>query len=380
MSIPVSKTLDEIRNDLFAKIASIQDQGFFPQKLNLNKGVVRGLIELWAWGLYQLYQFLILVFGQLFPSMATGLWLDLHCAQVGVKRQLATKALGQVRFIREDTEENISIRKNQVIKTRPDGTGTIHRFVVLESVVLPAGQDSILVAVESEDYGRQANVTAGMICELSTVIPGIDTVLNSDDWLTREAVDLEEDEPLRERYVLAWKDINGSTKYAYESWARGVSGVVAAKIMDLHPRGQGTVDVVIKGAAGIPTQELINEVSLVVDANRPINDDARILSPMPVIAVIEAELVLVAGTPEIIKATVENRIIALFTDPAILSDVSPLEIGEDLTMDRLTHVIMAVPGIKKINFASPGGDIQTVDDGLVILESLTLTHAWAGEA
>ena len=129
MSIPVSKTLDEIRNDLFAKITSIQDQGFFPQKLNLNKGVVRGLIELWAWGLYQLYQFLILVFGQLFPSMATGLWLDLHCAQVGVKRQLATKALGQVRFIREDTQENISIRKNQVIKTRPDGTRSEERRV-----------------------------------------------------------------------------------------------------------------------------------------------------------------------------------------------------------------------------------------------------------
>jgi len=378
MSIPVSKTLDEVRNDLFQKISDLQESGNLPQKLNLNKGVVRGLIELWAWGLYQLYQFLILVFGQLFPSLATGMWLDLHCAQVGVIRQLATKALGQVLFARDNTAENITIRKNTIIKTKPDAAGIIYRFVVLGSVVLPAGQDSILVDVESEDYGRQANVTTHMICEISTVIPGIDTVSNGDDWLTREAVDKEEDEPLRERYVLAWKDVNGSTKYAYESWARSVSGVVSVKVMDQHPRGQGTVDVIVKGAAGIPSQELIDAVFKVTESNRPINDDVKVVSPVPVNAAIDGELVLVSGTPEIILAGVENRIQALFQDPPVLAGVDPLEISEDLTIDRLTHVAMAVPGIKKINWGM-AGDIQVPDNGLAILQSLNLTTTWAEE-
>lgn len=380
MSIPVEKTLEEIRQDLFARINAVQDEGWLPQRLNLNKGVIRGLIELWAWGLYQLYQFLILVFRQLFPSMATGAWLDLHCAQVGVKRQAATKALGRVTFFRENAGGNVTIRKNTVVRTKPDGTGKVHRFVVLEAVVLPDGNDTLTVDVESEDYGRQANVTAGMICEISTVIDGVDGVVNGEDWLVREAVDREEDEPLRERYVLSWMDINGSTKHAYESWARGVSGVVAAKIRDGHPRGQGTVDVVLKGTAGIPTQKLIDAVAAVVEENRPINDDALVTGPVATAVTIEAELVLTAGTPDIIKAYVRKRIDAMFTDPRVLKDVAPLEIGEDLTLDRLRHVIMAVAGIKKINFASPGGDLEVPENGLAVLSSVFLTHAWAGDA
>ena len=380
MSIPANKTLEEIRQDLFSKIVSVQAEGWLPARLNLNKGVIRGLIELWAWGLFQLYQFLIMVFGQLFPSLATGKWLDLHCAQVGVVRQAATKALGRVNFYREDTADNISIRKGMIIRTRMDGAGLVHRFVTTEEVVFPSGAESLSVAVESEDYGRQANVTPGMICEISTVIPGVDGVVNTDDWLVREAVDWEKDEELRERYTLAWKDINGSTKYAYESWARGVSGVVAAKIMDRHPRGQGTVDVIVKGSAGIPTDELIQEVDTVVQENRPINDDVQVLEPVPVPVAVNAELVLIGGTPDIIIAEATQRINAMFTDPRVLPDVDPLEIGQDLPRDLLIHIIKAVSGIKKINFTSPAADIPVPENGLAVLESINLTYAWAGEA
>ena len=155
MSIPVEKTLDEIRQSLFSRIQAVQEQGFLPQRLNLNKGVVRGLIELWAWGLYQLYQFMIVVFGQLSPTLATGSWLDLHCAQVGIARQAATKAVGRVTFYRDNTDDNISIRKSMIVKTRPDGTGQVYRFIVLETVVFPAGGIAISVGVASEDYGRR---------------------------------------------------------------------------------------------------------------------------------------------------------------------------------------------------------------------------------
>ena len=311
--------------------------------------------------------------------MATDRWLDLHCSQVGVQRQVQTKALGKVNFTREETAGNVTIRKNSIVKTRPDGAGMVHRFVVLDSVVLQDGQESISVNVESEDYGQQANVTPGMISEFSTVIPGVDMVENPDGWLTREAVDNEKNDRLKERYELAWKDINGSTKYAYESWARSVSGVVAAKILDRHPRGQGTVDLVIKGTAGLPTAELIDEVAAVVEANRPVNDDAGVLSPDPVNITITAELVLFSGTPDVILATVENRIHAIFTDPSVLPDVDPIGIGEDLTIDRLTHVIMAVGGIKKINWTFPSGDTPVPDTGLAVLEGINLSYVWAGE-
>jgi phage-related baseplate assembly protein len=190
---------------------------------------------------------------------------------------------------------------------------------------------------------------------------------------------VETDEALRERYTLAWKNINGSTKYAYESWAREVSGVVSVMVMDSHPRGQGTVDVVIRGSAGIPSADLLSQVDTVVQENRPINDDVLVLGPTPVDVLIDAELVLVSGTPDVTISEVEERISALFTMPPALDSVAPLFIGEDLTLDRLVSVIMAVPGIKEVNFTLPESNVSVPTDGLAVLTDVSITHVWAEE-
>ncbi|MBW2599332.1 MAG: baseplate J/gp47 family protein [Deltaproteobacteria bacterium] len=379
MSIPVNKTLEEIRTDLFEKISSVQQDGWLPEFLNLNRGPVRGMIELWAWGLYQLYQLLALVLRQAFPSTATGDWLDLHCKQVGVERLAATKAKGTVWFTREGTSGNVSIPKGKIIKTKPDGEGIVYRFSTTEDAVLPDGSSEVAVSVEAEEYGRKSNVSSGMITEISTVIPGIDSVENRSGWLTSEGFDREGDDSLRERYFLAWLDVNGATKYAYESWARSIEGVIAVKILDQHPRGQGTVDVIIRGSAGIPTQELLDAVDEVVQTNRPINDDVMAKGPAPVNVTIEAELQLVSGDPDEIMSEAENRLTALFTKPPAIDDIAPLSMGTDLTIDRLTAVVMAINGIKKITWTLPATDVQVNDDALAVLSSITLTYSWASE-
>ena len=71
LSKRVSKSLDQIRAELFARIEEVQDEyaakGWLPRRLNLNKGVVRGLLELFAWGIWQLYRLLETVLLQAFP-------------------------------------------------------------------------------------------------------------------------------------------------------------------------------------------------------------------------------------------------------------------------------------------------------------------------
>lgn len=379
MSIPVSKTLEEVRTGLFEKISQVQQDGWLPQNLNLNRGPIRGLIELWAWGLYQLYLFLLAVLPQAFPNTSTSDWLELHAEQVGLLRLPATKALGNVYFTREASGGNVNIPANRIVKTLPDGLGLEYRFITLEDSVLPAGETEISVAVEAEEYGRNSNVTPGMISEIVTPIVGVDGVENRYGWLTGEGADEETDESLRERYALKWKDVNGATRSAYESWARGVIGVVAVTVLDHHPRGQGTVDVVLKGSAGIPTAELIAAVDAVVQEMRPINDDVLVKGPTPVAVAISVNLELVYGDPAGIAAEVENRLNALFLDPSPVADVSPLQVGEDLTLDRMVHEIMAVPGIKRVLWTSPAADVQAAGDALVVLSSLDVTTSWASE-
>lgn len=384
MSVPINKTLEQVRTDLFGRIDSVQTEyaakGWLPQVLDLNKGVTRGLMELWSWGLHQLYLYLTYVLKQGFPGLSEGEWLDLHCAQLGLTRKTATKAVGRVVFSRTVTAGNVPIAAGRLLRTKPDATGAVHRFITTADAVLLDGQSQVSVPVEAEEYGAAANVTVGAISEISTTISGVDAVANMSDWLESEGADVETDAQLQERYSLKWQENNGCTKYAYQSWALSVPGVIAVRILDQHPRGQGTVDVVIKGSAGEPTAELVNAVTAVVEENRPVNDDVEVRGPTPVSVDVAAELVLVSGDPTSIASEAESRIRALFEDPTVVEGIDPLQIGEDLTMDRLVAAVMAVAGVKAISWASPTTSVEVGQDGLAVLGALSLTTSWASEA
>jgi len=385
----VSKDLDTIRQEMFDRLAEKQEEyyakGWLPVRLNLNKGIVRGMIELWCWGLWQLYQFLALVLLQAFPDTATGLWLDLHCKQVGVARKAATKASGTAYFCREVDGGNVPIPAGRIIRTKPDATGAVYRYVTTAPVVLLAGSLEVAVPIEAEEYGSAANASAGQISEIVTVIPGVDTVENRAGWLTSEGVDAETDEPLRLRYQLAWKVLNGCTKYAYEAWAREVTGVAGVRILDQHPRGQGTVDVIVVGTTGIPTQNLIDLVTANIlgtgnnDEKQPINDDVQIYGPAAVPVTISAQLLLTAGDPVETIAAVDARLRALFNVLPNIAGIDPLGVGADMTRDRLTWA-MLLPNIKSVIWTAPVTDVAVANNALATIESINLTWAWAGEA
>jgi uncharacterized phage protein gp47/JayE len=386
-TIPISKTLDQVRSELFGRIEEVQDEyqakGWLPNRLNLNKGVVRGLLEVYAWGLWQLYRLLMATLPEAFPETATADWLDLHADQIVVPRREATKALGLVAFRRSEasaaTGGNVRIPAGRIVRTRPDGKGVVYRYVTSADAVLPAGAVQVLVPVEAEEYGREANATAGQICELVTTVPGVESVTNAADWLISEGADTETDASLQKRYVLKWQANQGLTKYGYESWALEVTGVIAAAILDQHPRGQGTVDVVVKGSAGMPTTALLDKVRARVAEDAPQNDDWLVKAPTAVPVTIEATLEIVSGTEALTLAEAESRIRALFEDPSDVVGINPLQIGEDLPRDRLVAALMAVAGVKRVVWTSPTADVAVSGDGLAVLESLNIGAVWAGE-
>jgi len=307
MTLPIEKTLEEIRQEMFDRVGAVQAEyaakGWLPRLMSLTKGVIRGMLELWNWGLYQLYGFMMSVLAEAFPSESSGAWLDLHCRQVDVYRLPATR--------------------------------------------------------QAEDYGAAANVTAGMINEIATIVPGVDSVENRADWLISEGSDKEDDAALFERYVLAWQEKNGCTKHAYEAWARSVVGVASVKIVDQHPRGQGTVDVVITGAAGAPTQLLIDAVDAVVQAKAPINDDALVKGPELVAVDIVGELEIVSGDPPAILAEAEQRLRGLFYGGAAVKGIVPMRVGQDIPLDLLRWAVLGVTAgrVKRTTWTSPAEDV-----------------------
>lgn len=373
-SIPFDMTLEEVRKEIFDFITeAAETEGEIPVTLNLNRGLFRGLVEVWGFSTFQLYVFMKVILDQAFPSSASGAWLDLHAQQVNLTRKSETKAEGNVTFYREDSVGNVVIPAGRIVKTQPDNQGTILRFITTAETILPDGQTSVLVPIISEEYGSKNNLASGQIVEMTTFVEGIDGVTNTSSWLTKEGTDVETDDSLRARYVLAWSEINGCTKYAYKSWAMSVTGTVDANIKDQHPRGQGTVDVILKGTAGIPTQDLIDSVDELIQAKKPINDDVLLKAPTAVPITIEAEIEYVIGDEAAIIQEAAQRLTALFLAEETIEGVAPLEIGQDVPVDLLTHTILAVRGTKKVNWTSPSSDTTVDDESLATLVSINLT-------
>jgi uncharacterized phage protein gp47/JayE len=84
----------------------------------------------------------------------------------------------------------------------------------------------------------------------------------------------------------------GGAKKDYVRWALSVAGVTSAICLPLA-RGPGTVDVLITGENGIPDADTVNAVQKVIDQNRPIGANARVI--VPVVRVID---VLAQLTPK----------------------------------------------------------------------------------
>ena len=383
MSIRLSKDIGTIRSELYARIEAVQDdyaaRGWLPARLNLNKGIARGLIEIFAWGLWQLYNFLAVIHKQAIPREATGEWLDTHAAQVDESRKPATKARGNVLFLRGDQAGNIRIPAGRVVRTLPDGKGDVYRYVTDELAVLPEGAASVAVPATAEEYGQGSNAAPGQICDLVTPVEGVRGVTSAADWLTEEGADEESDASLQRRYELAWKAKAGVTRAAYEAAALSVPGVVDVYVADRHPRGEGTVDVVIQGSAGLPTARLLEAVRAALDAAIVINHDLLVKAPEPVNVSVKAVLELLSGDADAIRAEAESWVRAMFSsgdDP----DIPRFSIGKDVVRDRLASGLVSIAGVKRIRWESPAADVEIPAGGLAVLAELSLSTAWVEQA
>lgn len=383
MAVTLSKSIEELRSAIFARIEAVQDdyaaKGWLPARLNLNKGVIRGMIEMFAWGQWQLYNFLNVVHQQAVPATATGSWLDLHCDQIGIARKPATKARGNVTFLRGEASGNVRIPAGRILRTLPDGAGEIYRYVTDELIVLPEDAASVAVPVTSEAYGQGANAAQGQICELVTPVVGIAGVINEKDWLIEEGASEEADASLQRRYILEWQSKAGVTRAAYEAAALSVPGVVDVFVADQHPRGEGTVDVVIESTAGLPTESLLAQVREALDERIVINHDLLVKSPTPCPVKVIATLELLTGDAATILLAAENWTRSMFTYSES-ANVPRFSIGKDVIRDRLAAGIVELPGVKRIVWESPENDIPIPPDGLAMLEELSLTTAWVDEA
>ncbi|MGL5253805.1 MAG: baseplate J/gp47 family protein [Brevinema sp.] len=360
-----SKSREELVNDISKEtIKSI------PQISNYNKGsVFRLFIEVVASFLATIYKTLDNLKPQRFSQTATGEYLDLKAQELGLSRRNATKTRGYVIVSREQFSDNLKLPAGKIFSSKPDSLGNSHRFSTLQETIMPKGESSISVLVEAETAGSDFNLLPNQISEISTHISGIDSVSNPSNWIVSAGTDTETDENLRLRCLAVWKGLSGSNKDAYINWAKSVESIENVKVLPLA-RGAGSVDIICTTFGnGIPSDELLAQVSNAIELKRPIGADVVVRPPTEQILNVGVEAIFLPNY-NIEKRLIEDKVLDYFRS---------LSIGDDFEPSALSAMIMQIDGIKSLRL-SHNDTIRISELQIARLGTLTITLSNASEA
>lgn len=356
--------LEELKAE---KVNELQQKGFVIT--NFNTGGVFNMLLVITLQLYVEFRTLLrTVLKQMYVSSATGVWLQERGNDYSKTIKEARKARGNMMIRAEAEHETITIPKGTVFKTEKDITGQELRFFSLADVMLMKTDQSVEVEVEAEKPGTDYNVPAGKICRTLTHLDGITAVENTENWLLEEGTDLEDDELFRSRILNSWSELAAApTAAKYKSIAESVNGVMYAEVDQLHPRGQGTVDIIITGTAGAASDALLEQVGTALEAVKGDYDNLLVKSATVVTQNIMVEIIM--------PALVETEGIAGRAESAIehyFRINTSRNLNELIILDILYQTKQEIPEAKNIRILSPKEDICLGTGQVIVLGTLDI--------
>lgn len=248
-----------------AKIEELKEAGFVIT--NFSKGGVFYILLRIAIHIgVQLKQLAVDLINSAFMKHCPDDWVEIRAADYSKTLDEGEKTEGYLTITRKDTSQAVRIARGHPFQTSPDAYGGYLRFYALEDTILPANQATQKVLVQAEEIGTAYNVEAGKITVSMVHIEGDATVTNEEDWITNEGQEKETAEHLRKRCInsralIAERTIDRKLKSTVEE----VPGVAVAYIDSQHPRGQGTVDIIVTGNSGTASPELIEDVEEAIE-------------------------------------------------------------------------------------------------------------------
>lgn len=358
--------IEERRDEL---ITEFKEEGFVVTNFH-SGGIFYTLLMILLRIEREFKSFLRYFLNNAFVSHASGTWLDLKVPDYSKKRKKAQKARGLVTVSRMNVEgDAVKIEKGHVFKTKKDINGEELRFFALETTILQQGARAVDVPVEAEIEGSRYNVPEGQITRSLTLLNGIDEISNGADWITREGSDTEDDDGLRTRTLRSWSELAARPiEDTFINVAEGVPGVLFAQADCQHPRGQGTVDVIVTGTAGEATKGLLDAVREAVDKIAGPYDNILVKSSIVVPQDIEVTVTTADGSDD---DEIEGKVASILTE---LLAVRKGRKFYELTRSDINHAIRSgYAASTNVGISTPAQDIKLDKDKVIILGAVTVT-------
>lgn len=363
--LPVPE-LEELKEQ---KIEELQEEGFVVTNFH-SGGIFYTLLMVVLRIRIECAELFRSILNNMFVSHASGTWLDLKLADYGKKRKKAQKAQGYVTVKRSGEGDAIKIPKGHVFKTETDINGEELRFFVTENTVLQKGASSVDVIVEAEKEGSRYNVPPGQISKTLVYLGELDSISNGEDWIIREGSDTEDDESFRGRGLRSWAELSQrAIEDSFINAAEGVAGVLFAQADCTHPRGQGTVDVIVTGTAGEATEGLLKEVRAAVDKIAGPYDNILVKSSQN----IEQDIAVTVTISDaaLTDEEVEQRVETILTELLAVRKGRKLN---ELNLSDINHAIReGLSSATNVKITTPVDDVLLAKDKVITLGTVTAT-------
>ena len=337
------ETYDEILNRMTQSYAGYA--GFMPTE----ESDVMIRLRVLAGEIYRLQADAAFITRQLFPTTATGEYLDQHAAERGLSRKSAVKAVGEVTFTAEAQEHPaILIPAGTEVCTYAD----MRRFTTDSDAVIAANEASVTAPVTAAEAGSAYNARAGTVSIIVTPVTGVGGVTNEDDCTN--GCDLESDDELRQRVIDSYVNIvSGANAAYYKSLAMSVPGVYSASVVG-RGRGNGTVDVYLSGMGTAVPSAVRTQVQNRMNEGRELNVDVLVFDAQPTDISLYIRIAVEAGYAfDAVAGAVQS---------AVTAYINSLGIGRDVRLSDVGEVIYHIKGVANYRFVDSYGSDEVIDD------------------
>lgn len=366
--------LDEIfpepdRDMLAAELVEgLKQKGFVITNFN-SGGIFYTLVMIVVQVRVELTKLLRSLLNTLYVRHADSDWLGLLAADFSKERKAAVKTQGIVTLYRDPASEMTTVVPlGTVFYTDTDINGEKLRFFSTEKVMASKGTGTLQVPVEAEIEGSKYNIPSGQITQCMMHLEGVKRISNDTDWISREGSDIEDWESLRERTLGAW-DLLATmpTAAKYKNICEAVEGVLHVTVDQLHPRGQGTVDIIVTSTAGEATPELLQKVRKAADGIKAPDDDVLVKSAVTMAQDIVLQVIL----PKLVSDEgIEDRVVSVVTNYFKIS--RDRNLYEFIQYDLLYAIKNSVPLIKNVKILTPQEDVVLEKDKVIICGTITV--------
>ena len=199
------------------------------------------------------------------------------------------------------------------------------------------------------------------------------------DWLTLVCADRgverregESDEELRSRTLakLASLPASGNADH-YTAWCGQVADILRVRVLPLN-RGNGTVDIVAVGLDGkSPARSVLDEAQTIVDTERPIGADAKVIAATETALDIAATVTLMDGGALSTVETAFGDALAEFCRDNALRTTT-------ISYAKVLWLLLETEGVADVaDFTLCGGDesLTLAETAVAVVGAITLTEA-----